>query len=178
MLVPISWLNEYIDLKDIQLNEYCDKMIMSGSNIEEAYKVLSGIKGIVLGRAVKVEKHPDADKLFVIQVDIGSEVIQIITGADNVNEGAVVPVVLHGGVLPDGRKIKKGKLRGLESNGMLCSPEELGCEDKVIPVTMRDGIWILEDLGFEMGSDFAERYQVEEDVVDFEITPNRQDCLE
>ncbi|MBE6021255.1 MAG: phenylalanine--tRNA ligase subunit beta [Clostridiales bacterium] len=177
MLVPISWLNEYIDLKDIQLNEYCDRMIMSGSNIEEAYKVLSGIKGIVLGRAVKVEKHPDADKLFVIQVDVGTEVLQIITGADNVTEGAVVPVILHGGVLPDGRKIKKGKLRGLESNGMLCSPEELGCEDKVIPVTMRDGIWILEDLGFEMGADFAEKYQVEEDVVDFEITPNRPDCL-
>lgn len=178
MLVPISWLNEYIDLKDIPLQEYCDRMIMSGSNIEEAYKVLSGITGIVLGRALSVTKHPDADKLFVIKVDIGdAEPIQIITGADNVTEGAVVPVVLHGGVLPDGRKIKKGKLRGLESNGMLCSPEELGCEDKVIPVTMRDGIWILEDLGFEMGADFAEKYQVEEDVVDFEITPNRPDCL-
>lgn len=177
MLVPISWLNEYIDLKDVQLKEYCDKMIMSGSNIEEAYKVLSGIKGIVLGRAVKVEKHPDADKLFVIQVDVGKETVQIITGADNVHEGSIIPVILDGGVLPDGRKIKKGKLRGLESNGMLCSPAELGCEDKVIPVTMRDGIWILEDLGFEMGSDFAEAYQVEEDVVDFEITPNRPDCL-
>lgn len=177
MLVPISWLNEYIDLKDIQLSEYCDKMIMSGSNIEEAYKVLSGIEGIVLGRAVKVEKHPEADKLYVIQVDVGTEVVQIITGADNVTEGAVVPVVLDGGVLPDGRKIEKGKLRGLESNGMLCSAQELGCEDKVVPVAVRDGIWILEDLGFAPGSDFAEKYQVEEDVVDFEITPNRPDCL-
>ncbi|MDO4481431.1 MAG: phenylalanine--tRNA ligase subunit beta [Bacillota bacterium] len=177
MLVPISWLNEYIDLKDIKLSEYCDKMIMSGSNIEEAYKVMSGIEGIVLGKAVKVEKHPEADKLYVVQVDVGSEVVQIITGASNVSEGSVIPVVLDGGVLPDGRKIEKGKLRGLESNGMLCSAQELGCEDKVIPVAVKDGIWILEDLGFEPGSDFAEKYQTEEDVVDFEITPNRPDCL-
>ena len=119
--------------------------------------MLSGIEGIVLGRAVKVEKHPEADKLYVIQVDVGTEVVQIITGADNVTEGAVVPVVLDGGVLPDGRKIEKGKLRGLESNGMLCSAQELGCEDKVVPVAVRDGIWILEDLGFAPGSDFAEK---------------------
>ena len=178
MLVPIRWLNEYVDLKDVSLQEYCDKMIMSGSNIEEAFKVMPGVEGIVLGKAVSVEKHPDADKLFVCQIDIGqAEPIQIITGATNVKEGSLIPVILDGGVLPDGKKITKGKLRGLDSNGMLCSAGELGCEDKVVPVAVKDGIWILEDLGEKPGADFAKAYEIEEDVVDFEITPNRPDCL-
>ncbi len=178
MLVPVKWLNEYIDLSDIELAEYCDRMIMSGSNIEEAYKVMGGINGIVVGKAVKVEKHPDADKLHICQIDVGQdEPVQIVTGASNVHEGSIIPVVLHNGVLPDGRKIKKGKLRGVESNGMLCSPSELGVEDKVIPPAFREGIWILEDIGAKCGDEFAKAYEVEQDVVDFEITPNRPDCL-
>ncbi len=178
MLVPIRWLNEYVDLKDISLQEYCDKMIMSGSNIEEAFKVMPGIEGIVLGKVISIKKHPDADKLFVCQVHVGlDKPVQIVTGASNVTEGAWIPVVLDGGILPDGKKITKGMLRGVESDGMLCSAGELGCEDKVVPVAVKDGIWILEDIGANAGQDFAKAYEVEEDVVDFEITPNRPDCL-
>lgn len=178
MLVPVEWINEYIDLSDVGVAEFCDKMVMSGSNLEEAYKVLSGIEGIVVGKAVSVEKHPDADKLSICQIDVGQdEPVQIVTGASNVKPGSIIPVVLHGVKLPDGRKITKGKLRGVESNGMLCSAGELGCEDKVVPVAVKDGIWILEDIGAKPGDDFAKAYEVEQDVVDFEITPNRPDCL-
>ena len=178
MLVPIRWLNEYVDLKDVSLQEYCDKMIMSGSNIEEAFKVMPGIEGIKLGKVLSIEKHPDADKLVVCKMDVGAgEPVQIVTGAPNVTEGALIPVILDGGILPDGRKITKGALRGVESFGMLCSAGELGCEDKVVPVIVKDGVWVLQDIGAAPGEDFAKAYEVEEDVVDFEITPNRPDCL-
>lgn len=176
MLVPIEWLKEYTDIKT-DIEEFCERMIMSGSNIETVEHFGEGIENIVVGRIVDIEKHPDADKLLVTQMDIGEEdLVQIITGADNIFEGAYVPVILHGGKLPDGRVIKKGKLRGLESNGMLCSLEELGFEDKVIPVDMRDGIWIL-DKEYPLGMDIQEAVNLKNSVVEFEITPNRPDCL-
>lgn len=176
MLVPIEWLKEYTDIK-VSVEEFCERMIMSGSNIETVEHFGEGIEKVVIGRIVDIEKHPDADKLLVTQIDIGEEdLIQIITGADNIFEGAYVPVILHGGKLPGDKVIKKGKLRGLESNGMLCSPEELGFEDKVIPVDMRDGIWIL-DQEYPLGMDINEAIDLKNTVVDFEITPNRPDCL-
>lgn len=176
MLVPLSWLRDYIDIKDVTLQEFCDKMIMSGSNIEEAYQIGNHINGIVIGKVLQVEKHPDADHLFVVQVDVGKETLQIITGAANVHPGDLVPVIPDGGVLPDGRKISRGELRGLVSDGMLCSCGELGYEDKVIPAADKDGIMILEG-DFAPGSDFARTLETCQDVIDFEITPNRPDCL-
>ena len=176
MLVPIEWLKEYIDIK-VDSEEFCERMIMSGSNIETVEQFGEGIDKIVVGKIVDVEKHPDADKLLVTQIDIGEEdLVQIVTGADNIFDGAYVPVILHGGKLPDGRVIKKGKLRGIESNGMMCSPEELGFEDKVIPQHLRDGIWIL-DKAYPPGMDINEAINLKNTVVDFEITPNRPDCL-
>lgn len=176
MLVPIEWLKEYTDIK-VSVEEFCERMIMSGSNIETVERFGEGIEKVVIGKIVDIEKHPDADKLLVTQIDIGEEdLIQIITGADNIFEGAYVPVILHGGKLPGDKIIKKGRLRGLESNGMLCSPEELGFEDKVIPVDMRDGIWIL-DKEYPLGMDINEAIDLKNTVVDFEITPNRPDCL-
>ncbi|MDD3170019.1 MAG: phenylalanine--tRNA ligase subunit beta, partial [Eubacteriales bacterium] len=176
MLVPIEWLKEYTDIKT-GIEEFCERMIMSGSNIETVERFGEGIENIVVGKIVDIEKHPDADKLLVTQIDIGEEnLIQIITGADNIFEGAYVPVILHGGKLPDGRVIKKGKLRGLESNGMLCSLEELGFEDKVIPVPLRDGIWIL-DKEYPLGMEIEDAVNLKNTVVEFEITPNRPDCL-
>ena len=176
MLVPVEWLKEYTDLK-VSIEEFCERMIMSGSNIETVEHFGEGIEKIVVGKIVDVEKHPDADKLLVAQIDIGEEnFTQIVTGADNIFDGAYVPVILHGGKLPDGRVIKKGKLRGIESNGMMCSPEELGFEDKVIPADMRDGIWIL-DKAYTPGKDINEAIGLKNTVVDFEITPNRPDCL-
>jgi phenylalanyl-tRNA synthetase, beta subunit, non-spirochete bacterial len=176
MLVPIEWLKEYTDFK-VSAEEFCERMIMSGSNIETVEHFGEGIEKIVVGKIVDIEKHPDADKLLVTQIDIGEEdFVQIVTGATNIFEGAYVPVILHGGKLPDGRVIKKGKLRGIESNGMLCSLEELGFEDKVIPVDLRDGIWIL-DQEYPVGMDINEALGLQNTVVDFEITPNRPDCL-
>ena len=176
MLVPVEWLKEYTDF-NVSMDEFCERMIMSGSNIESVARFGEGIENIVVGRIVDIEKHPNADKLLVTQIDIGEEdLLQIITGAENIFEGAYVPVILHGGKLPDGRVIKKGRLRGMESGGMLCSLEELGFEDKVIPVDLRDGIWIL-DKEYPLGMDIEEAVGLRNTVVEFEITPNRPDCL-
>lgn len=187
MLVPIEWLNDYIDLKDIGTEEFCDRMIMSGSNLETCEHFCEEIENVVVGKIEKIEKHPDADKLVVCRLNVGKdEPVQIVTGAPNVFEGAYVPVALHKSRIPGplhgqpkqegGVKITKGKLRGVESLGMLCSAEELGFEDKVVPVVHKDGIWILEK-EYPLGMDFAEALALKQAVVDFEITPNRPDCL-
>ncbi len=187
MLVPIEWLNDYIDTKDIDVTEFCDRMIMSGSNLETCEHFCEEMENVVVGKIEKIERHPDADKLVVCQLNVGAEEpVQIVTGAPNVFEGAYVPVALHKSRIPGplhgktkeegGTKITKGKLRGVESFGMLCSAEELGFEDKVVPVAHKDGIWILEE-EYELGMDFAEALGLKQAVVDFEITPNRPDCL-
>ncbi len=186
MLVPIEWLKDYID-PGVDTDEFCDRMIMSGSNLETCEHFCEEMENVVVGRIEKIEKHPDADKLVVCQIDVGAEeLLQIVTGAPNVFEGALVPVALHNSRIPGplhgqpkqegGVKITKGKLRGVVSNGMLCSAGELGFEDKVVPVVHKDGIWILEG-EYEPGSDFAEALGLKQAVVDFEITPNRPDCL-
>ncbi|MDD4565952.1 MAG: phenylalanine--tRNA ligase subunit beta, partial [Eubacteriales bacterium] len=176
MLVPIEWLNEYTKIKS-DIDEFCERMIMSGSNIESVEHFGEDIENVVVGRIVDIEKHPDADKLLVTQVDVGEEeLVQIVTGADNIFEGAYVPVILHGGKLPGNKVIKRGRLRGVESNGMLCSVEELGFEDKVVPVALKNGIWIL-DGEYPLGANIEEVIGRKGSVVDFEITPNRPDCL-
>ncbi len=186
MLVPIEWLKDYIDL-DVTTEEFCDRMIMSGSNLETCEHFCEEMENVVVGKIEKIEKHPDADKLVICMLNVGKdEPIQIVTGAPNVFEGALVPVALHKSRIPGplhgqpkqegGVKITKGKLRGVESFGMLCSAEELGFEDKVVPVAHKDGIWILEG-DYEPGADFAEALGLKQAVVDFEITPNRPDCL-
>lgn len=179
MLVPIKWLKDYVDIKD-DIAKFSEKMIMSGSNIETVSQIGGGIKKVVVGRVVEIKKHPDADKLRVCMVDAGGEkLLQIVCGASNVREGALVPVALHGAKLPGGVSIKKGKLRGVESQGMLCSAQELGFEDKVLPLIHKDGIWLLEDEKDEnpVGRDFCEAFELSDEVIDFEITPNRADCL-
>lgn len=177
MLVPINWLKEYTKV-DVTAEEFCERMIMSGSNIETATKFGEDIHQVVVGKVLSIEKHPDADKLVVtkIQVSKEDEAIQIVTGATNLFEGAYVPVALHGSKLPGDKVIKKGKLRGIESNGMLCSAGELGFEDKVIPVANKDGIWILDET-YPLGQNIVEALGLQNTVVDFEITPNRPDCL-
>ncbi len=176
MLVPIEWLKEYTDIT-VDIDEFCERMIMSGSNIETVERTGEELENVVVGKIMRIEKHPDADKLLVTQIDIGEDdLIQIVTGADNIFEGAYVPVVLHGGKLPGNKVIKKGKLRGMESNGMLCSGSELGMEDKVIPVAQKDGIWIL-DQEYPLGQDIVAAMGLKDQIVDFEITPNRPDCL-
>ena len=153
MIVSLEWLKDYTDIK-ADPQEFCDRMIMSGSNLETMENVGSDMEKVVVGKIVKIEKHPDADKLVVCRLDVGQEEpVQIVTGATNVFEGAYVPVALSGSRIPGplhgqpkkegGVKIEAGKLRGVKSDGMLCSFGELGFTDKVVPVNQRDGIWIL-----------------------------------
>ena len=186
MIVSLEWLKDYTDV-NVSPEEFCDRMIMSGSNLETMEKAGEDMQKVVVGKIVKIEKHPDADKLVVCQLDVGQEdLLQIVTGAPNVFEGAYVPVALHGSRIPGplhgqpkqegGTKITKGKLRGVVSNGMLCSFGELGFDDKVVPVNQRDGIWILSG-EYPVGADFAEALNLKDTIIDFEITPNRPDCL-
>ena len=182
MRVSLEWLKDYTDV-NVTPEEFCDRMIMSGSNLETMEHVGCDMENVVVGKIVKIEKHPDADKLVICRVDIGKEEpVQIVTGAPNVFEGAYVPVALDGSRIPGplhgqpkqegGVTIKAGKLRGVESEGMLCSFGELGFTDKVVPVDMRDGIWILGE-EYPLGMDFAKALELDDYVIDFEITPNR-----
>ena len=124
MNISLSWLKRYVDI-DVPVQELCDKMVMSGFEVESIEDLSATMDRVVVGRIAKLEKHPDADKLQICQIDIGQdEPVQIVTGADNVFEGALVPASLHDSHLPNGMHIKKGKLRGVVSNGMLCSGEE------------------------------------------------------
>jgi len=186
MLVPLEWLSDYIDL-DVEPAEFCERMIMSGSNVESVENIGEGIEGVVVGKITKIEKHPGADKLLICTVDVGgASPALVITGAPNVFQGAVVPVALHGSKIPgplhgqpktDGPvEIKRGSIRGVESDGMLCSASELGFADKVIPVASRDGIWILKE-EYAPGTDINDALGLPQSVVDFDITPNRPDCL-
>jgi phenylalanyl-tRNA synthetase beta chain len=186
MLVPIEWLKDYTDV-NVGTDEFCERMIMSGSNIETAEEFGNSYEKVVVGLVLEKEKHPDADKLSVCRVDAGQdEPLQIVCGAPNIEKGMKVPVALHGSRIPGplhgqprqegGVRIKKGKLRGVESYGMICSCGELGFDDKVVPIACRDGIWPLpEDAA--VGEDITEAMGLRNTVVDFEITPNRPDCL-
>ncbi|MDR0886908.1 MAG: phenylalanine--tRNA ligase subunit beta [Clostridiales Family XIII bacterium] len=186
MLVPVSWLSQYVDI-DIAPTELAERMILSGSNIETVETFGEGISGVVIGKITSITKHGDSDHLLICQVEVGAAAaaigfenpIQIVTGAQNVFEGAIVPVALHGAKLSDGLKIKKGKLRGEVSNGMLCSAAELGFDDKVIPFVSKDGIWILNEDEFadKIGQDALDALELRDTIIDFEITPNRPDCL-
>ena len=186
MLVPVKWLKEYTDV-NTRIDEFCERMIMSGSNIETVEQIGEGIEGVVVGKIVKIDKHPNADRLLVAQVDVGTEApIQICTGATNIFEGAFVPVALDGSRVPGplhgkekvegGEIIRAGKLRDLDSNGMMCNCTELGFSDKVVPIKHREGIWILEG-EYVPGTDIIEALDMDTEVIDFEITPNRPDCL-
>ncbi|WP_019107650.1 phenylalanine--tRNA ligase subunit beta [Peptoniphilus senegalensis] len=175
MLLPIKWLKDYVDF-DFDVKKLADGLSNSGSHVESIMKPSEGLDKIVVGKIEKIEKHPDADKLVICSVNIGDEVLQIVTGAPNVFEGAIVPVALHGSTLASGQKIKKGKLRGVESNGMLCSLEELGFENSVIPKEARNGIFIFPE-GTEIGKSALETLFMDSEILELEITPNRPDCL-
>ncbi len=175
MLLPIKWLKDYVDF-DFDVKKLADGLSNSGSHVESIMKPSEGLDKIVVGKIEKIEKHPDADKLVICSVNIGDEVLQIVTGAPNVFEGAIVPIALHGSTVAGGQKIKKGKLRGVESNGMLCSLEELGFENSVIPKEARNGIFIFPE-GTEIGKSALETLFMDSEILELEITPNRPDCL-
>ena len=144
MKVSLNWLKRYVDI-DVAPEVLCDKMTMSGFEVEEMTDLSATMDNVVVGRVMKMEHHPDADKLWVCQIDVGGEEdVQIITGAQNVFEGALVPCALHDSHLPNGVHIKRGKLRGLPSNGMMCSGEELCLKEGDYPGAEVHGILILE----------------------------------
>ncbi len=185
MLVPILWLKDYTDI-DINIDEYCDRMIMSGSNIETVEHYGINTENVFVGRIESIRNHPNADRLVICDVNIGERNVQIVTGASNVFEGASVPVATDGAIIPgplhgqakDGSSvvILKGELRGVSSDGMLCAATELGFDDSVVPIAHKNGIWILDE-DLTPGTDLIEAMDLKQDAVDFEITPNRPDCL-
>ncbi|TCO66993.1 phenylalanine--tRNA ligase subunit beta [Caldanaerobacter subterraneus] len=174
MLVSLSWLKEFVDI-DEDAKTIAEGLTMSGSKVEGIKSYGKEISNVVVGQIVSLEKHPNADKLWVGIVDIGSEKLQIVTGAENIKVGDYIPVALHGATLPGGVKIKRSKLRGVESEGMMCSAEELGLDESLLPEYQRNGIFILPPL--PLGMDINEALQLKDDVLEFEITPNRPDCL-
>ena len=182
MQVPVNWLEEYVSGGEGK-EDVSERMSLSGSNVEFEKVIGDGsVTGIVLGKLTKVWPHSDSDHLLLCLADVGAdEEVQIVTGAPNVREGDFIPVALHGAILPGGLKIKKGKIRGEVSGGMLCSAQELGFDDKVVPLACKDGIWILpEEVRDEnlLGEDIFQVLGLSDTrIIEFEITPNRPDCL-
>lgn len=184
MNTPLSWIKAYVPDLECTDQEYMDAMTLSGTKCEGFERLDTDLDKIVVGQIEKIEKHPDADKLVICQVNIGTETTQIVTGATNVKEGLKVPVVLDGGRVagghdgkktPGGIKIKKGKLRGVESNGMMCSIEELGSTTEFYPEAPENGIYIFDD-SVEVGADAVEVLGLHDTVFEYEITSNRVDC--
>jgi len=190
MNTPLSWIKAYVPDLDCTTQEYVDAMTLSGTKVEGYTELDKNLEKIVVGKILKIEKHPDADKLIIcqVQIDEAGEQVQIVTGASNVKEGDKVPV---GGRVagsahddkphPDGIKIKKGKLRGVESFGMMCSIDELGSSTDMYPDAAPDGIYILSDnpayKDAPIGSDVPELLGLRDVVVEYEVTSNRVDCF-
>lgn len=177
MDLSMKWINDYVDLKNVDIKQFCHGMTMSGSKVEGYTVEGSEITNVVVGKLLSVVPHENSDHLVVCQVDAGLDApIQIVTGAPNVKAGDVVPVALSGSTLPGGIKIKKGKLRGVESNGMLCSLGELGLSVHDFPYAIEDGIFIIEE-DCKIGEDIHTALGLDDTTVEFEITSNRPDCL-
>ena len=176
MDLSLRWLADYVDT-GVTPKQFCDAMTMSGSKVECFNEEADYISNVVVGKILKIEKHPDADKLQICQIDIGrEEPIQIVTAAQNVYEGMMVPAALDNSTLAGGVKIKKGKLRGVPSNGMMCSVAELGVTVHDFPYAIEDGIMdIKEDC--KPGDDIRTALGLNDTTVEFEITSNRPDCL-
>lgn len=186
MNTALSWIKAYVPDLNVTDQQYFDAMTLSGTKCEGYTRADKNLDKIVVGQIKSIEKHPDADKLVVCQVDIGAETIQIVTGAPNVEVGQKVPVVLDGGMVAGGHdggpmpeegiKIKAGKLRGVPSNGMMCSIEELGSSRNFYPEAPENGIYVFED-DVEVGSDAIEALGLHDTVFEYEVTSNRVDCF-
>ena len=185
MNTSLKWIKDLVPGLNCTPQEYMDAMTLSGSKVEGYENMDEDLDKIVIGQVKSIEKHPDADKLVICQVDIGTETIQIVTGAPNVTEGCKVPVVLDGGKVAGGHdgskteggiKIKKGKLRGVESNGMMCSIEELGSNRDMFPLAPENGLYILPE-DAPVGESAISYLGLDDTVVEYEITSNRVDCF-
>ena len=185
MNTSLSWVKAYVPGLDVTAQEYTDAMTLSGTKVEGFEKLDADLDKIIIGQIDKIEKHPDADKLIICQVNTGEGSVQIVTGANNVHEGDKVPVVLDGGRVagghdgqktPGGIKIKKGKLRGIDSFGMMCSIEELGSTKEMYPEAPENGIYIFPEDAV-VGASAVEALGLNDVVFEYEITSNRVDCF-
>ena len=173
-----NWLSDYVDVSDVDIKSYCDRMTDTGSKVE-GYDILGeDIENVVVGRITEIKPHENSDHLQICQVDIGKQTVQIVTGAQNVFEGAIVPAAIPVAKLPGNVVIKSGKLRGVQSDGMLCSMGELNLTEHDMPNKEPNGILILdEDFADKIGMDIRDALMLSDTVVEFEITSNRPDCL-
>ena len=177
MKTSVEWLREYADV-NVDVKTLADRLTMTGSKVETIEQKGDNIKNVVVGKILEITKHPDADKLIVTKVDVGTETVQIVTGANNVKVGDLVPIAKDGSELPGDVKIKTGKLRGVESCGMMCAVTELGLDLADYPGQIEHGIMILpKDYEKFLGKDIVEVLNLKEDILDFEITSNRPDCF-
>ncbi len=185
MNTPLSWIRAYVPELICEDREYRDAMTLSGTKVEGFERLDKNLEKIVVGHIEKIERHPDADKLIICQVNIGTETIQIVTGAPNLKEGDYVPTVLDGGKVAGGHdggplpengvKIKAGKLRGVESNGMMCAIEELGSSREMYPEAPENGVYVFQK-PVTPGEDAIEALGLHDTVVEYEVTSNRVDC--
>ncbi|MFR6644073.1 MAG: YtpR family tRNA-binding protein, partial [Megasphaera sp.] len=177
MKSSLTWMQEYVD---VDMNQdpqaFADKLTMAGIPVEQVEYWGRDVKKVMTGKILQIDRHPDADKLVVCQVDMGDEQLQIVTAATNVRVGQIVPVAVHGAHLPGGTKIKRSKLRGVLSNGMFCSAHEFGFDDSLLLPEEKEGIWILPS-DTPLGVDAAEYMQVRDVVYEYELTANRADCF-
>lgn len=174
MKVPVSWLKDFVDLENVTVEQLCEALVSVGFEVEETVELGKEISNVVVGEILSMEKHPDADKLKVCEVNVGKEILQIVTAATNVKKGDKIPLALNGATLAGGTVIKNGKLRGVASNGMMCGGEELGvCEDQY-PGASVDGVLIL-DQSEEVGRDIKAVVGLDEWVLDVSVTFNRPD---
>ncbi|PKH11441.1 phenylalanine--tRNA ligase subunit beta [Planomicrobium sp. MB-3u-38] len=176
MLVSIKWLKDYVNTQDLPPAELGEKITRAGIEVDAVIDRSEGLSNIVVGYVESCEKHPEADKLSICQVNVGEETTQIICGAPNIAAGQNVIVARPGARLPGGMKIKKAKLRGEESNGMICSLQELGIEGKLVPKAYAEGIYVLPE-NAEVGSDVITNFDLDDTVLELGLTPNRADAM-
>ncbi|WP_029949028.1 phenylalanine--tRNA ligase subunit beta [Parvimonas micra] len=176
MLLPIKWAKEYVDINDDIMN-ICDKVTLTGSHVESIIKLGDNIDNIVVGKIIDIYRHENSNKLWITKVDLGNEIVQIVTAAQNLKQFDYVPVAKVNSTLADNTQIKEAKLAGEISQGMFCSYKELGYPDSVIPKEYKDGVLRIFDENIVLGTDIREILDLDDTVVEFEITPNRPDCL-
>ncbi len=179
MKLPMKWLADFVNIGNINIEYYCDRMTNTGSKVEGYETLASDINNVLVGHILSIEPHADSDHLLVCKIDVGNDtVLQIVTGAHNIKTGDYVPVAVAPAKLPNGVVIQKNKLRGVSSDGMLCSISELGLTLHEIPYAEENGILILNnEENLIAGTDIKDVLMINDDVVEFEITPNRPDCL-
>ena len=178
MKLSYEWLNEYIDLSQITPQELGEKMSRTGIEVDSVTVPGEGLKGLVVGLATQVVDHPDSDHLHVVTVEVGDdEPLQIVCGAPNIAAGQKIIVATHGARIAGGHKIKRGKLRGVESQGMICSLQEIGVPSNLVPKEYEDGIYVFTDDSIEVGSDAVHVLALDSAIVELDITANRSDAL-